>query len=572
MSNPLYEFAPSANTIKGPHAFDTTIIIQSKNVAFYDEIPKQFVNSGIEDFVKFFKSGPLWYVVCNFPNPFYPKQVCEFYYTCSVDTISRTISGTIGYGQYKVTIDVESLRTALCLPLYDSYSKTTSKESCKTVRKKLGYNFKLKGLMCDPYRDTLRQCFNVGWKYLTGVIGRCLGHKTGSLDQLNFFEQRILYSIVDNKKLDFAQILLDHTIKCCSRNKRPVHVPYPRWLGLMLSHEEGYVDSHRIIFPIPALSSKIINVVPSMDDSSIIARMRKWIENPYVVEYSDSEKDNDNDDDGDEEGNDDENSEVGNQDGVEKGEDTDKDENNPATGVGDDFTQNMNSHPRINNHIHFSSTSPSPTDDTELHGSTPLIRDTTEPMIQDEPSLTPSPSPQADTTHQAETVPLTPSPINFVVLHQGDQGKSNSKFETVVLSQLSLIVQLTQSMDKRLTEVERNVAIMKRLMALDDDDDIVVDNTPPNSPCDNPPPPPPPSTNPPLPSHPPPRTPSPLPNSPPQSDAAKKGENYQEGPQLMQMQMVISSQPEMTGRSEAKPDPLELIVVVDIPDADAEGL
>ncbi|XP_023745203.1 uncharacterized protein LOC111893369 [Lactuca sativa] len=193
----------------------------------------------------------------------------------------------------------------------------------------------------------------------------------------------------------------------------------------------------------------------------------------------------------------------------------------------------MKSSPRINKHISFSS--PSHADDTEHHGLTPTIGDTTEPMIQDEHSPTPCPSPQVDTFHQIET--------------------------------------LTQSINKRLNKVEKNVNTMKRLMALDGeyDDDMVVDDTPPNSPGHNPPPPPPSSTNPPLPSpspsHPPPKTPSPTPKSPPQSDATKKGENYQEG--LQPMQMVIVSQPEMTERSEAKVDPLEPIVVADTLDNDA---
>ena len=52
----------------------------------------------------------------------------------------------------------------------------------------------------------------------------------------------------------------------------------------------------------------------------------------------------------------------------------------------------------------------------------------------------PPPSPQDDTVHQTETVPPTPSAINVIVLHQGDQEESSSNFETVVLSQLSLIM------------------------------------------------------------------------------------------------------------------------------------
>ncbi|CAI9299466.1 unnamed protein product [Lactuca saligna] len=105
----LYEFAPSLNVIKGPHDSDTTIIIQSTNVAFLDDIPKQFVTSRIEDFVEFVKSSLLQYGFCDFVEPFYPKQVSEFYYTCSVDSIARTSSRTIGDSQYRVTIDVETI-------------------------------------------------------------------------------------------------------------------------------------------------------------------------------------------------------------------------------------------------------------------------------------------------------------------------------------------------------------------------------------------------------------------------------------------------------------------------------
>ncbi|CAI9301771.1 unnamed protein product [Lactuca saligna] len=102
---PVYKFAPSANISKGPHALESTIIIQSKSVAFSDEIPKQFVNLGNKDFVDYVKIDPLRYAFCNFPDPFYPKEVCEFYYTCSIDTFSGTITGTIGDGRYRGTID-----------------------------------------------------------------------------------------------------------------------------------------------------------------------------------------------------------------------------------------------------------------------------------------------------------------------------------------------------------------------------------------------------------------------------------------------------------------------------------
>ena len=84
-----------------------------------------------------------------------------------------------------------------------------------------------------------------------------------------------------------------------------------------------------------------------------------------------------------------------------------------------------------------------------------------------------------------------PTPIKTAYFHHDDQEESNSNFQTVVLYQLSLIMHITQSLGKRMTKVERDVADIKRFMALFDDDvnDMVIDDTPPNSPGDNPPPP-----------------------------------------------------------------------------------
>ena len=65
--------------------------------------------------------------------------------------------------------------------------------------------------------------------------------------------------------------------------------------------------------------------------------------------------------------------------------------------MGEEFAQKMNCPPRINKHILFSTTSSSSSsaDDIIPHVSTPLVGDTTKPMIKDELSLKSSPSPQA---------------------------------------------------------------------------------------------------------------------------------------------------------------------------------
>ncbi|CAI9285227.1 unnamed protein product [Lactuca saligna] len=103
MTKSLYKFLPNTNVVKGPHALDSPIIIQANNVAFSDYIPKQFDNSGIEDFFDYVKSCTHRYTFCDFLDPFYPKQVCEFYYFCSVDSDAQSISGKIGDGQYRFT-------------------------------------------------------------------------------------------------------------------------------------------------------------------------------------------------------------------------------------------------------------------------------------------------------------------------------------------------------------------------------------------------------------------------------------------------------------------------------------
>ncbi|CAI9296761.1 unnamed protein product [Lactuca saligna] len=145
----------------------------------------------------------------------------------------------------------------------------------------------------------------------------------------------------------------------------------------------------------------------------------------------------------------------------------------------------MNSPPMMNNHISFSTTSSSSSfaDDIVPHGSTPHVGDITEPMIQDELSPKPSPSPQVDNVPQVETVPPTKYPLLLLLFIRLIRKHPDPTFKNVVLSQLSLIVQITQSIDRRLTKVERDMATMKRCMVFgDDDEDMVVDDTPPSTP------------------------------------------------------------------------------------------
>ncbi|CAH1432076.1 unnamed protein product [Lactuca virosa] len=126
---------------------------------------------------------------------------------------------------------------------------------------------------------------------MTGVIGKCLGHKIGSLDQLNLIELRILYAIVRHKDLDFAQLFFDHLVECISGNNRPTYLSYPRWIALLFAHAGmGYDINHKASILTPTLSSKIIKVGSTEGDIHLFQRMLLWIEHPYTIDDEDEDE------------------------------------------------------------------------------------------------------------------------------------------------------------------------------------------------------------------------------------------------------------------------------------------
>lgn len=51
---------------------------------------------------------------------------------------------------------------------------------------------------------------------------------------MNSFEQRILFSVIKNKQLDFTQLIFNQIDEIIRGNKSSTHVPYPRWFELIL--------------------------------------------------------------------------------------------------------------------------------------------------------------------------------------------------------------------------------------------------------------------------------------------------------------------------------------------------
>ena len=158
--------------------------------------------------MRFLGAHPLRYALSEIPNPFLPNHICEFYYSCTYDQEIRTINGTIAAGTQHISISPSTIRNALRLPIFHEYSDNPTEADCKAVLPLIGYDITLQGTRNEKF--VLRQCLPAGWKLLSGIIGKCLGHKTGSLDQLNLFELRILHAFVADRMYDFAGLMFDH--------------------------------------------------------------------------------------------------------------------------------------------------------------------------------------------------------------------------------------------------------------------------------------------------------------------------------------------------------------------------
>ena len=212
---------------------------------------------------------------------FYPKQVCEFYYSCTYHPSKELITGTIADGTHHLSISAENIRIALRLPTFDHYSDLPTDIQLRNLLPLLDYN----PTLGNRTHLVLRQFFPPAWKYLTGVIGKCLGHKTSSLDQLNTIELQILYCLVYNKRTDYARLFFDHFVHIISGTKCSNYVPYPRWLALVFDiFYQGYTINCGPERQVPLLSSRIIQGLPSPDDVYMTETMLNYIAHPFTLD------------------------------------------------------------------------------------------------------------------------------------------------------------------------------------------------------------------------------------------------------------------------------------------------
>ena len=286
----IYSYNPSVHIVKATNIPDTTISVVANNVAFRSSFPNQIDSEELQDFANFLASCRLRYALVDVPMFFYPKQICEFWYTCTYNSATNLITGTVADGSRRVSISVDKLRTALRLPTFEAYSDLPNDAKCRSLLPQLGYD-ETQGNM--P-RLILRQCFPAAWKYLTGVIGKCLGHKTSSLDQLNSYELKILYCLVFNKRTNYAQLFFDQLMDMISATRRSNYVPFPRWIALILENfNQGYNINSGPEHQFSLLSPRIIQGVPQPDDVYMTEKMLDWINNPYTADLPEYHPEND---------------------------------------------------------------------------------------------------------------------------------------------------------------------------------------------------------------------------------------------------------------------------------------
>ncbi|CAI9269632.1 unnamed protein product [Lactuca saligna] len=229
----------SRRVVPAPNSPPLPIHIKATNVVFNPDIPEVHRGLGLDDFVNFLASCRLRYAISDVPSEFFPEQVCEFYYTATVNDDNNAITGTIGHGRHSVFITAELLSAAL-----SSY-----------------------------------------FVPITGALCKCVGHKSQSGDQLNNYEKQVVCSLLLNKRLDYGALFFDQLVQLLRANVRADHVPFPRWIALVLDKffAADYFSHSGNPIQYPRMSVRMYQDDPLDSDIGISDRMREWIANPYTV-------------------------------------------------------------------------------------------------------------------------------------------------------------------------------------------------------------------------------------------------------------------------------------------------
>ncbi|CAI9301522.1 unnamed protein product [Lactuca saligna] len=283
MAASLFTYSSTSRRVTpAPNSPPLPIHIKATNVVFNPDIPEVHRGLGLDDFVNFLTSCRLRYAISDVPSEFFPEQVCEFYYTATVNEENNAITGTIGHGRHSVFITAELLSAALRLPLFEPFSEPPTIERCKRMFDQLGYDHSKAGTRSALI---LRQCMTPGWKFFTGALCKCVGHKSRSGDQLSNYEQQVVCSLLLNKRLDYGALFFDQLVQLLRANVRADHVPFPRWIALVFDKffAADYFSHSGNPIQCPRMSVRMYQDDPLDSDIGISDRMREWIAHPYTM-------------------------------------------------------------------------------------------------------------------------------------------------------------------------------------------------------------------------------------------------------------------------------------------------
>ncbi|CAI9281410.1 unnamed protein product [Lactuca saligna] len=283
MAASLFTFSStSRRVVPAPNSPPLSIYIKATNVVFNTDIPDVHRGLGLDDFVNFLVSCRLRCAISDVPSEFFPEQVCEFYYTTTINDENNVISGTIGHGRHSVFITVDLLSVVLRLPIFEPFSELPPIERCRRLFDQLGYDHSKAGTRSALI---LHQCMTLGWKFFTDALCKFVGHKSRSGDQLSTYEQQVVCSLLLNKRLDYGAFFFDQLVQLLRANARTDHVPFPRWIALVLDKffDEAYYSHSGNPIQCPHMSIRMYQDDPLETDIGISDRMREWIANPYTV-------------------------------------------------------------------------------------------------------------------------------------------------------------------------------------------------------------------------------------------------------------------------------------------------
>ncbi|CAI9293853.1 unnamed protein product [Lactuca saligna] len=207
MAASLFTFSStSRRVVPAPNSPPLPIYIKATNIVFNPDIP-------------------------DVHREFFPEQVCEFYYTATINDENNVMSGTIGRGRHSVFISADLLSVALRLRIFEPFSELPTIKRCRHLFDQLGYDHSKAGARSNLI---LHQCMTPRWKFFTGALCKCVGHKSRNGDQPSTYEQQVVCSLLLNKRLDYGAFFFDQLVQLLRANVCADHLPFPCWIALVL--------------------------------------------------------------------------------------------------------------------------------------------------------------------------------------------------------------------------------------------------------------------------------------------------------------------------------------------------